>query len=116
VVIAFWMTAGLLGRGVTQLRAERTTDIRSLQLLVELIGRFDRLMVIPGSSAVVLLFYFGSTATFGGKTTSHPALKGVFSAKSWQSATKLSPGPRFGTSRPPNGSYRVLQGPNIRTP
>jgi hypothetical protein len=45
-----------LGRGVAQLRAERTTDIRSLQLLVELIGRFDRLMVIPASAAV---FVFG---------------------------------------------------------
>jgi uncharacterized membrane protein len=56
VIIAFWMTAGLLGRGVAQLRAERTTDIRSLQLLVELIGRFDRLMVIPASTAV---FVFG---------------------------------------------------------
>jgi uncharacterized membrane protein len=56
VIIAFWMTAGLLGRGVAQLRAERTTDIRSLQLLVELIGRFDRLMVIPASAAV---FVFG---------------------------------------------------------
>ena len=56
MVIAFWMTAGLLGRGVAQLRAERTTDIKSLQLLVELIGRFDRLMVIPASGAV---FVFG---------------------------------------------------------
>jgi hypothetical protein len=56
VIIAFWMTAGLLGRGVAQLRAERTTDIRSLQLLLELIGRFDRLMVIPASAAV---FVFG---------------------------------------------------------
>jgi hypothetical protein len=56
VIIAFWMTAGLLGRGVAQLRAERATDIRSLQLLLELIGRFDRLMVIPASAAV---FVFG---------------------------------------------------------
>ena len=55
VLVAFWMTAGLLGRGVAQVRAERTTDIRSIQLLLELMGRFDRLMVIPGSSAVFLL-------------------------------------------------------------
>ena len=55
VLVAFWMTAGLIGRSVAQLRAERTTEIRSLQLLVELIGRFDRLMVIPGSQAVFLL-------------------------------------------------------------
>jgi hypothetical protein len=55
VLIAFWMTAGLIGRGVVQLRAEHTEDIRSMQLLVELIGRFDRLMVIPASSAVFVL-------------------------------------------------------------
>jgi hypothetical protein len=55
VAVAFWMTAGLVGRGVAQLRAERTTDVRALQLLMELVGRFDRLMVIPGSSAVFLL-------------------------------------------------------------
>ena len=51
----FWFTAGLVGRGVAQLRAERTTEISSLRLLVDLIGRFDRLMVIPGSSAAFLL-------------------------------------------------------------
>jgi hypothetical protein len=55
VLVAFWMTAGLVGRGLAQLQAERTTDIRSLQLLIELIGRFDRLMVIPASSAVFVL-------------------------------------------------------------
>ena len=55
VLAGYWMTAGLVGRGVAHLRAERTTEIRSLQVLVELVGRFDRLMVIPGSSAVFLL-------------------------------------------------------------
>jgi hypothetical protein len=55
VLVAFWMTGGLVGRGVAQLHAEHTTDIRSLQLLVELIGRFDRLIVIPASSAVFVL-------------------------------------------------------------
>ena len=55
VLVGFWFAAGMVGRGVAQLRAERTTEIRSLQLLIELVGRFDRLMVIPGSSAVFLL-------------------------------------------------------------
>src|SRR3981081_2580519 len=50
VLVAFWMTGGFVGRTVAQLRAEHTTDLRSMQLLMELIGRFDRLMVIPGSS------------------------------------------------------------------
>ena len=55
VLVAFWMTAGIVGRTVTQVRAERTKDIPSVQLLMELIGRFDGLMVIPGSSAVFVL-------------------------------------------------------------
>ena len=55
VLVAFWMTGGFVGRTVAQLRAEHTTDLRSMQLLMELIGRFDRLMVIPGSSAVFVL-------------------------------------------------------------
>ena len=55
VLVGFWMTAGLVGRGVTQLRLERTTDVKSVQLLIELIGRFDRLMVIPASAAVFVL-------------------------------------------------------------
>ena len=55
VLVAFWMTAGIVGRTVAQVRAERTREIPSLQLLIELIGRFDRLMVIPGSSAVFVL-------------------------------------------------------------
>jgi uncharacterized membrane protein len=55
VVAGFLMTAGVLGRGLAQLRAERTKEIGTLQVLVELIGRFDRFMVIPGSNAVFLL-------------------------------------------------------------
>jgi uncharacterized membrane protein len=55
VLVAFWMTAGLAGRGITQLRLERTTDMKSFQLLLELVGRFDRLMVIPASAAVFVL-------------------------------------------------------------
>jgi hypothetical protein len=55
VLVAFWMTAGFAGRGITQLRLERTTDMKSFQLLLELVGRFDRLMVIPASAAVFVL-------------------------------------------------------------
>jgi len=51
----FWFVGGILGRTVTQLRAERTTDIGLVKLLVELIGRFDSLMVIPGSTAILVL-------------------------------------------------------------
>ena len=51
----FWFVGGILGRTLTQVRAERTTDIRVVEPLVELIGRFDSLMVIPGSTAVLVL-------------------------------------------------------------
>jgi hypothetical protein len=50
-----WFVAGVIGRGLTQVRAERTSDIGVVKALVELIGRFDSLMVIPGSMAVLVL-------------------------------------------------------------
>jgi uncharacterized membrane protein len=51
----FWFVAGIVGRSVVQVRAERTTDVGVVKVLVELIGRFDNLMVIPGSIAVLAL-------------------------------------------------------------
>jgi uncharacterized membrane protein len=51
----FWFVGGILGRTVTQVRAERTTEIGVAKVLVDLIGRFDSLMVIPGSIAVLIL-------------------------------------------------------------
>ena len=55
VVAAFWFVAGLLGRNVTMARARATNDLRMLDELVTLSGRFERMMVIPGSFAVVVL-------------------------------------------------------------
>jgi predicted integral membrane protein DUF2269 len=54
VVVAFWFVAGLLGRNVTMARARTATDIRTLEELVTLSGRFERMMVIPGSAAVLV--------------------------------------------------------------
>ena len=54
VVVAFWFVAGLLGRNVTMARARTATDIRTLDELVTLSGRFERMMVIPGSAAVLV--------------------------------------------------------------
>jgi uncharacterized membrane protein len=51
----FWFVGGILGRTVAQIRAERTSEIGVVRVLVDLIGRFDSLMVIPGSSAVLVL-------------------------------------------------------------
>ena len=54
ILTAFWFVAGLLGRNITLVRARTATDIRTLDELVALSGRFERMMVIPGSVAVLL--------------------------------------------------------------
>lgn len=55
VAVAFWFVAGLLGRNVTMARARSASDLSTLVELVGLSGRFERLMVIPGSFGVVVL-------------------------------------------------------------
>ena len=55
VAAAFWFVAGLLGRGVTIARARSAGDVELMSHLMDLGGRFERLMVIPGSAVVVLL-------------------------------------------------------------
>lgn len=55
VLSAFWFVAGLLGRGLSLSQAARATDIHMANMLVQLAGRFERLMVIPGSSVVFLV-------------------------------------------------------------
>jgi hypothetical protein len=54
VAIAFWFVGGLIGRGLTLARARSSPDIDSVSLLTELAGRFENLMVIPGSIAVLV--------------------------------------------------------------
>jgi hypothetical protein len=53
VVIAFWFVAGLLGRDVTIAKARSSGDLHAIEELMELSGRFDRFMVVPGSFAVL---------------------------------------------------------------
>ncbi|MGA9162570.1 MAG: DUF2269 family protein [Actinomycetota bacterium] len=55
VGVAFWFVAGLLGRNVTMAKARSTTDLGLLEELIGLSGRFERLMVIPGSFGVLVL-------------------------------------------------------------
>lgn len=55
VLSAFWFVAGLVGRDVTLGKARRTRDVGVVAELAELAGRFDRLMVVPGSIAVFVL-------------------------------------------------------------
>lgn len=51
---AFWFVAGPLGRNMTMARARTVSDVRTLDELVTLSGRFERMMVIPGSLAVIV--------------------------------------------------------------
>ena len=55
VASAFWFVAGLLGRGITIARARAAGDVELMANLMDLAGRFERLMVIPGSMVVVAL-------------------------------------------------------------
>ena len=55
VAAAFWFVAGLLGRGITIARARSAGDVELMANLMDLAGRFERLMVIPGSMVVVVL-------------------------------------------------------------
>lgn len=54
VAVSFWFVAGLLGRNVTMARARRANELSTLVELVDLSGRFERLMVIPGSIGVLV--------------------------------------------------------------
>lgn len=55
VVSAFWVVAGIVGRDVTLSRARRAQDVRDVATIADVAGRFDRLLVIPGSMAVLVL-------------------------------------------------------------
>jgi uncharacterized membrane protein len=54
VLTAFWFVAGLIGRDVVLARARRSGDLPRVRELLEVSGPFERLMVIPGSLAVLL--------------------------------------------------------------
>jgi uncharacterized membrane protein len=55
VLTGFGLVAGLIGRTVTMGRAEKSGDIGITKALVETAGRFEGLLVIPGSIAVLVL-------------------------------------------------------------
>jgi uncharacterized membrane protein len=56
LVTAMLMLAGWIGRQLTRAQAARATDIRVFAAFVQLGGRFENLLVIPGS---LLVFVFG---------------------------------------------------------
>jgi uncharacterized membrane protein len=55
VASAFWFVAGLLGRDIVLARARRSDDLRQVRGLLAASAPFERLMVIPGSFAVLAL-------------------------------------------------------------
>ena len=55
VLSGFWLVAGLVGRTVTIAQARRETSLERVDSLMTVAGRFERLMVIPGSIAVLVL-------------------------------------------------------------
>ncbi len=54
VLVAIWLITGLVGRNLALAEAKKADDIRAVKSLMQLVGRFDNLMVIPGSMAVLV--------------------------------------------------------------
>jgi hypothetical protein len=54
VLIGFGFVAGLIGRGITLAAARQANRIDTMEELLGVAGRFDRFLVIPGSSAVLV--------------------------------------------------------------
>ena len=53
VAVAFAFVAGIVGRDLTLHKARTSTDVNVAGALVELAGRFERILVKPGSFAVL---------------------------------------------------------------
>jgi hypothetical protein len=54
VAVAFTFVAGIIGRDMTIHKARTSTDVRVIGDLMELGGRFETLLVKPGSLAVLM--------------------------------------------------------------
>jgi uncharacterized membrane protein len=55
VLSAFGLVAGLIGRTITIAEARRSSDVGRVRGLTEAAGRFERLLVQPGSFVVIVL-------------------------------------------------------------
>jgi hypothetical protein len=55
VIVAMWFLAGLFGRNLTMGQASHAANLASIETLTQLAGRFDNLMVKPGSFIVFVL-------------------------------------------------------------
>jgi uncharacterized membrane protein len=54
IASSFLLVTGLLGRELTRMQAARTADIQIFSAFTQLAGRFESLLVIPGSFLVLL--------------------------------------------------------------
>jgi uncharacterized membrane protein len=54
ILCVIWFISGLLGRWLAYAQARRAADIQTAGALLRLSDRFERLMAIPGSQAVLL--------------------------------------------------------------
>jgi uncharacterized membrane protein len=54
VVTAFFLVAGLLGRGIVLGRARRSTDLQEIDVLLPVADRFEKI-VIPSSGVILVL-------------------------------------------------------------
>ncbi len=54
IVSVIGMIAGLIGRNIVKARTAKVSDIQIMQAFVELGGRFERYLLIPGSLFVLL--------------------------------------------------------------
>ena len=54
VASAFWFAAGLLGRWYALSASSRASELKLTRAFVDLGGRFENAMVIPGSTAVLV--------------------------------------------------------------
>jgi uncharacterized membrane protein len=55
ILTSIWFISGLLGRWLAYAQAQRSADLYATSALLRLSDRFERLMVIPGSQAVLVL-------------------------------------------------------------
>ncbi len=55
VLAAIWFIAGILGRNLVLAQARKTSEVHVVEPLMQLVGRFDNLVVIPGSAGVLVL-------------------------------------------------------------
>jgi uncharacterized membrane protein len=55
IVGGLLMMAGLIGRGLTRIQAGKAKNLHDFEILMQVAGRFEKLLVIPSSNLVLVL-------------------------------------------------------------